>query len=274
MLVGISEDLSNQFHAPLLIEKNLPSGVSNVNNITFNSTYAGLAVYSGSKAIHGLNISILKAAHALVIQARETMRRPVGFHILINEPTEGIKNLDQILSRWGEQMGLTSKPLYLRAHEIRPVNKQRHLHLHVIADMPKKSDVIKQEIDYLLVGMRRKNLGSNITIYKRKSEHLLHVVDKETGELRPVSSVWFHDINREASDYFLRLSYLAKVFTKNHSLRNWSCSNLKNRQHYTTKQEESKKITTHLLNEMHRKSNRDQPPTAIKSNLYKYLLIR
>lgn len=245
-----------------------------MNNITFNSTYAGLEVYSGSKAIHGLNISILKAAHALVIQARETMRRPVGFHILINEPTEGVKNLDQILSRWGEQMGLTSKPLYLRAHEIRPVNKQRHLHLHVIADMPKKSDVIKQEIDYLLVGMRRKNLGSSINIYKRKKEHLLHVVDRETGELRPVSSIWFHDINREASDYFLRLSYLAKVFSKNHSLRNWSCSNLKNRHHYTTKQEESKKITTHLLNEMHRKSNRYQPPTARKSNLYKYLLIR
>lgn len=219
-----------------------------MSNITFNTTYAGLPIYSGKKALHGLNLSILKSAHALVTEARETMSRPVGFHITINEPTTGTKNLDQILTRWGEQMGLTSKPLYLKAHEIRPINKQKHLHIHVIADMQnKKSDVIKQELDYLVVGMRRKKLGSVIKLYPRDPATLLYVVDKNTGELRPNSSIWFHDINREASDYFLRLSYLAKVFTKNHSLRNWSCSNLVNRQHYKQKKQAVEKITQAVI---------------------------
>lgn len=245
-----------------------------MSTITFNTTYAGLPIYSGSKSLHGLNIRILTVAHQLVTEAIQRMHRPVGFHFVINEPTTGTKNLDQILTRWGEQMGLTSKPLYLKVQEVRPRNKQTHLHVHVIADMPKQSKTIKQEIDYLIVSMRGKNLGSAIELYPRDPATLLRTTDPETGEVKILSSIWFHDLRRELSDYFHRISYLAKVFTKDHSLRNWSCSNLKNRQHYTTKQEESKKITTHLLNEIQRKSDHSQSLTARKSNLSIYLLNR
>ena len=236
-----------------------------MSNITFNTTYEGLPIYSGSKSLHGLNLSILKSAYGLVTEALQTMRRPVGFHFVINEPTSGANNLDQILTRWGEQMGLTSKPLYMKVQEVRPRNNQRHLHVHVIADMPKQAKIIKQEIDFLIVGMRGKNLGSAIQLYPRDRATLLREIDPETGEVKILSSPWFHDLRREFQDYFLRLSYLAKVFTKNHSLRNWSCSNLKNRQHYTFKKEESKKLTLNLIKRIHRKSDHCQLPSARKS---------
>lgn len=214
----------------------------------WGNSYRGFEIYSGSKAVHGFNPSILERSYQLVTTALQTMQKPVGFHIVIEQPTEQLKYLDQWLTRWAEQQNISTKPLFILVNEIR--RKTKHTHIHVIADCAGyPTDQIKELLMVLVNQLRRKNVGTNLKLYKRDASRLPRHIKPDGTEVI-TASIYFHELRKELADYIHRLSYLAKVFTKDHTRRNWRSSNIKNRQIYEEKRNNAEKIKNIFINKI------------------------
>ena len=226
-------------------------------------TFKYLEMYNGLKAVLGFNQSMLESSYRLIEEALTTQRKPKGVHMLIEKPNSQFPNLRMKLNRWAESRGL-GKPLFMWCKEIRPRTKSEHAHIHIICDGLNYKDIVFLE-DAL------ETLGESVKCFTRTTESL---ADPETGEIIKGRSRWYHDLRTELSDYFKRFSYISKLYSKPVKGRYWSCSNLKNRENYITKQEKSKKITTYLLNEIRRKSSNSQRPALRKSTLSAFMIMK
>lgn len=184
------------------------------NNVNLNTS---------PKCSNGFYLPMLRDLFNLLIYSFSVHSKPKAVHFVIDAPIEcKIKRINSTLNRWQTSRNRLNRcsrsmPLYFHTLEVRPRNKQKHLHLLVILDSCTYNDAISLE-DHL----RSISSTNKCRLQRRDISELPAKVDSETGEIKMnsnlgisrVGSITYHSVTYELNDCFTRISYFAKVYSK------------------------------------------------------------
>lgn len=193
--------------------------------IQTTGTYRGLDINDTSKGFKGYYIQHLQSIHSLLVEASLNLVNPLVSHFIIDKPKpRAINALNQELNRWRDQRLTSSEKVrYFAVLEKRPKEKRGHIHVLVIYPKPTTDDkFLSTSLNLLTERLRKLSETNSATLCKRKSSAKKLIIDPETGEIKintdgsiiRLGSSYYHNLITEFDDAFKRLSYFAKVHTK------------------------------------------------------------
>ncbi|MDC8772457.1 hypothetical protein [Roseateles albus] len=192
-------------------------------NITTESTFNDLELYANSKSSKGFYVDILNKIEELLMFSLVNFTDPKVSHFTIDEPNQDkLQELRKDLARFLASRAKTkgtkeTKFLYLATLEIRPKNKQEHLHLAFFFD-----GLNTKDLNLLEERLAKFSNSNKAKLNHRRLDCLPLDIYTETGEIkynkrgnfaRKGSTAW-HELRTDSIDAFKRLSYLAKVYSK------------------------------------------------------------
>jgi hypothetical protein len=180
--------------------------------ITFSQSYEHYSLYSGSKKSKGFYLAILHKINLIFNDALQNFNVPVVGHIVIDNPKN--YRINQVLSRIITSEANTRgvkipKFHYISVIERRKNDKNFHQHLALFIDNGNY-----EFFKVIQLALRKLSYTSKVKLMKRKHENRPEYIDKVTGEIRKLGSMYHHNLRRETFDAFERISYIAKVETK------------------------------------------------------------
>lgn len=180
--------------------------------ITFSQSYEHYNLYSGSKNSKGFYTAILHKINLIFNDALQNFNVPVVGHIVIDNPKN--YRINQVLSRIITSEANTRgieipKFHYISVIERRKNDKNFHQHLAIFIDNGNY-----EFFKVIQLALRKFSYTSKVKLMKRKHENRPEYIDKLTGEIRKLGSMYHHNLRRETFDAFERISYIAKVETK------------------------------------------------------------
>ena len=189
---------------------------------TAENTYLGFELNKTIKASKGFYVEHLDAIYEILATAKANMTKPIVAHLVIDSPNDkALEQLSRILIRWyEEEQGSNAQAVkYFACLEVRPRNKQRHLHLMVVFNSLKDS---RESLYILRRKLTKLSKSATCKIQQRKLEHRAPLTNSETGKIATnadggiirLGSTYYHRLISEFEDAFNRFSYLAKVMTK------------------------------------------------------------
>lgn len=195
------------------------------------NSYKGRKLYEGKKAGNGFYKGILDSLYNLLAYSLLEMKNPKALHFVISDPID-LGNISKYLERWRIRRVEFNQELssvkYFGTVEVRPRNKEKHLHLCIVAD-----SIGYDDMSNLRERLQRFSSNSKCKLQRRDRNCLPIEIDPNTGEIlidtytndyKRKGNTWCHRLRLEFDDAFQRLSYFCKVQTK--AEPNYICSRL------------------------------------------------
>lgn len=189
--------------------------------VTTESKYLGFELSESLKGNDGFYGEHLGAIIGLLQMGGELFNEARAAHLVIDDPSDhAMKRLCKELDRWmiKEKMDC-HHPLYFACKEVRPRDKQGHMHVLVI--FPATGDCT-HSLKTLRNRLGKLSNSNEVKLCKRRLDKLTQSIDQNTGETKVdgrgrskrSGSANYHDLKTEFNDAVERYSYLAKVFSK------------------------------------------------------------
>lgn len=204
-----------------------------------NSIYKGeyfnnLKLNPSPKTKPGFIHRMLNALLERCDDARRNMNKPRGFHLILTLVNQDkVSEIPRVIKRWVENRKLcrlstmTGKYHFIKAEEERPLKKEFHIHLYIIADGIQYTDIQSLRERLLVVAgeIKLKNRGRKFRPELVDSNTGECLLDTFSGNFKRKGLAWCHNLHNEYDDFFERSSYVCKVKTKV-SLHSWSCNQM------------------------------------------------
>lgn len=204
-----------------------------------NSNYKGdyfnnLKLNTSPKTKLGFISKMLVALLERCEDARNNMNKPRGFHLILTLVNKDNKSeIPRVIKRWVENRRLcqlstmTGKYHFIKAEEERPVKKEFHIHLYVIADGVQYTDIqlLRERLLVVADEIKLKNRSRKFRPELIDADTGECLLDRNTGNFKRKGLAWCHDLHQEYNDFFERASYICKVKTKV-PLHPWSCNQI------------------------------------------------
>lgn len=204
-----------------------------------NSIYKGdyfnnLKLNPSPKTELGFIHRMLNALLERCDDARRNMNKPRGFHLILTLVNQDkVSEIPRVIKRWVENRKLcklstmTGKYHFIKAEEERPLKKEFHIHLYIIADGIQYTDIQSLRERLLVVAgeIKLKNRGRKFRPELVDSDTGECLLDTFSGNFKRKGLAWCHNLHDEYDDFFERASYVCKVKTKV-SLHSWSCNQM------------------------------------------------
>lgn len=205
-----------------------------------NSIYKGeyfnnLKLNPSPKTKLGFIHKMLKALLERCEDAKRNMSKPRGFHLILTSVNKNkTSEIPRVIKRWVENRELcrlstmTGKYHFIKAEEERPLKKEFHIHLYIIADGTQYTDIqlLRERLLIVAGGIKLKNRGRKFRPELVDIDTGECLLDTFSGNFKRKGLAWCHNLHDEYDDFFERASYVCKVKTKV-SLHSWSCNQMK-----------------------------------------------
>lgn len=203
--------------------------------ITYDRFFNGREIYDQKKSNKGFYVGILEKLEQLISYSLDTFKVPRAAHFIVEEPDlHKLKNLSEDIKRFCAQRSKAKNKtdvvdfVYLSTLEMRPRNKQEHLHLLIISDGLNYKDLALLE-----ERLQKFSKNNKVRHCCRSIACMPYDINVETGEINynkrgdfaRKGNTSYHDLRIEADDAFKRFSYFAKVYSKSKDFY-LSCSRL------------------------------------------------
>lgn len=193
--------------------------------ITQLKHYRGLELNDTNKGKDGYYVKHLENIYSSMVEATVHLANPLASHFVIDNPkAKAIKALNQELNRWkNERLDPSEAVRYFTCLETLSRNKQKHLHVLVIYQKPINNEgFLSTSLNLLTERLSRLSHTCSATLCKRINSAKKLIIDSGSGEIKVnkegsiirLGSSYYHNLVTEFNDAFKRLSYLAKVQTK------------------------------------------------------------
>jgi len=193
-----------------------------------NSIYKGeyfnnLKLNPSPKTKLGFIHKMLKALLERCEDAKRNMSKPRGFHLILTSVNKNkTSEIPRVIKRWVENRELcrlstmTGKYHFIKAEEERPLKKEFHIHLYIIADGTQYTDIqlLRERLLIVAGGIKLKNRGRKFRPELVDIDTGECFLDRVSGNFKRNGSAWCHDLHKEYNDFFERASYVCKVKTK------------------------------------------------------------